>query len=133
LAIISGCDTPEVLDAAEETFDAIAGLVEGLVVSVLDLAVPLRRNDGLGPTCFDEVAQLVAVVTSVRNDCGGFRCCLDARFGGDIIADIAGSQNQDDWATFVVGDSVNLAVAASARVAYAAIRAPFLRPLPAVR
>jgi hypothetical protein len=42
-------------------------------------------------------------------------------------------RTQDDGTAFIVGDRMNLAVAASARVSYAAIWAPFFRPLPAVR
>ncbi len=130
---MAGCDASEVLEATKEAFDAIAGFMERLAVAVLDLAVFLWRNDGLCPARLYEVAQFVAVVTAVGNDGGGFRCRLDARFGRDVVADIACGQNQDDGAALVVGNRMNLAVAASARVAYAAIRAPFLRPLPAVR
>jgi len=133
LSIIAGCDASEVLKATEEAFDAVAGFVERLVVAVLNLAVLLWRNDGLCAARFYEVAQFVAVVTTVGDDSGGFGRCLDARFGRDIIADIACGQNQNDGTAFVIGDSMNLAVAASARISYAAIRTPFLRPLPAVR
>ena len=37
--VVSGCDAPAVLDATEEALDAVALLVEGLVVGVLALAM----------------------------------------------------------------------------------------------
>jgi hypothetical protein len=106
-------------------FDAIAGFVERLVISVLDLAVLLLRDDGLGSARLNEVAQFIAVVATVGNDGSGFRCYFETRLGWHIVADIARCQNQNDWAAFVVGDRMNLALAAATRGSYAAIRPPF--------
>ena len=87
---------------------------------------------GLAAALFYEVAQFVAVVTTISNNGGSFGGGFEAFFGGNKVTDIAGRQHQNDGTTFVVRDCVNLAITASARVSYAAIRAPFLRPHPAV-
>jgi len=98
----------------------------------LHVSVFLGRDNGLGSALFDEVAQFIAVIAAIRNNGSSFWGCFQTFFGGNKIADVAGRQNQNDGTTFVVCDGVNLAVTASARASYATIRAPFLRPHPAV-
>jgi len=133
LAVIAGGDAAEVFQAAEEAFDTITGFIKLFVIAILHLAIFLWWNDGLGAAFFDEVAHFIAVIAAICNYGLCRRRGSDTFFGRNIIADIAGRQNQNNRASFVICNRMNLAVAASARVAYAAIRAPFLRPLLAVR
>ena len=99
---------------------------------VLHVPVFLGRDNGLASTSLYEVAQFITVVASVCDNGGSFWGCFQTFFGRNKIADIPRRQNQNDRAALVVCDRVNLAVTASARVSYAAICAPFLRPHPAV-
>ena len=59
------------LDAAEEALDAVAFLVEGLVVGVLALAVTLGRNDRVAALVDDLLEELVGVVGLVGEDVFG--------------------------------------------------------------
>src|SRR3546814_3675831 len=57
VAIEAGGDAPPVLEPAEHPLDDVALSVDGLVVVVLDFAVPARRDDGLGAACFEPFAR----------------------------------------------------------------------------
>ena len=132
MAVVTSSDTAEVFEAAEEAFDAVAGFIKSLVVTVLHVSIFLGRDNGLAATLLYEVTQFIAVVATISNNGGSFGGGFETFFGGNKVADIAGRQNQNDGTSFVVCDGVNLAITASTRVSYAAICAPFLRPHPAV-
>src|SRR3546814_5961840 len=73
VAIEAGGDAPPVLEPAEHPLDDVALSVDGLVVVVLDFAVPARRDDGLGAACFEPFAQGLAVIALVGDEFGGRR------------------------------------------------------------
>ncbi len=64
-AVVAHRDAPPVLEPAEAVFDLVALFVEGLVVSVLGLAVLLRRDAGLDALFDQGLAKGVAVVALV--------------------------------------------------------------------
>src|SRR3546814_6850213 len=108
--------------------DVCSSDLDGLVVVVLDFAVPARRDDGLGAACFEPFAQGLAVIALVGDEFGGRRHRRDALLGNLAIMHVAGGQEQDARATLLVADGMELGVAASLRAADTMSQGPPFAP-----
>ena len=51
--VVSGCDTAELLETIEESFDEVSRLVSMPIDFTLGVAIAPRRDDGLGTRCLD--------------------------------------------------------------------------------
>jgi len=60
--IVASSEAPEMLEAAEASFDLISLLVEGFVVGDEDLSVPLGGDHRLGFHAGDYLTQVVAII-----------------------------------------------------------------------
>ena len=133
MPVVSEGDALEVLEAAEQAFDEVALFVERPVVAVLDFAVRARRDDGLGASCGQPLAQFGAVIAPVGDQVPGRRQGADAGLGRHVITDIARGQQQHAGTAPAIDHRVELGIGAAARDPYAAAEPPFLRPDEAVR
>lgn len=105
--VVSGCDTPELLEAIEESLDEVSRLVAMPVDFALGVAIASRRDDRLSAGGNDDVGQGIAVVASVGDD-GGGRDCLNQRRPLCDIGHLAGRQDQANWVTQGIDTSMNL-------------------------
>jgi len=99
-----------VLEATEHALNGVALLIDGLVVFVLDFAVLARRDDGLGTTLVEPLAQSLAVIVFVGDEFGGGWQSFDAEPRHLAIVDVAGRQEQDVRAAFGIADRMELGV-----------------------
>lgn len=91
--VVSGCDTPELLEAIEESFDEVLCLVAVPVDFALSIAVASRWDDRLGTGGLDDVDQGIAVVTFVSDDSAARNGPNQGSPLGDI-GHLAGCQDQ---------------------------------------
>src|SRR3546814_13046068 len=108
--------------------DVCSSDLDGLVVVVLDFAVPARRDDGLGAACFEPFAQGLAVIALVGDEFGGRRHRRDALLGNLAIMHVAGGPEQEARATLLVADGRELGVADYRRSADSMSQAPPFSP-----
>jgi hypothetical protein len=66
--VVTGGNSPEVLELAEASLNDIAPLVGGFVEAISPNAIRLVRDDWSGPALFDCRAEGIAVVALVRDD-----------------------------------------------------------------
>jgi len=105
--VVSGCDTAELLETIEKSFDEVSRLVSMPVDFALGFSVAPWRDDGLGTGCLDGFDQSVAVVAFVGDDCtGGYR--LDQGRALRNVSDLAGGQNQSNGIAQGVDARMNL-------------------------
>jgi len=71
--VVTSCEPPEVLEAAEASLDDVAPFIGALVEAVEGHPVGFVWNDRLGTTTDDFGAKAVAVVTFVANEGGHWR------------------------------------------------------------
>ena len=64
-SIVTRCDAPPVFEPTEGVFDFVTLFVEGVVVGMLDLAVPLGRDAWLDPLFDQGFAKPVTVIAAI--------------------------------------------------------------------
>lgn len=83
--VVSGGNSPEILDPAEGPFDDVATFVCPFVEVVEPDARRLIGDDGLGTEHRDPSAKLISVVTEIGDECAHRRReCQYAWPGGDV-------------------------------------------------
>ena len=90
--VVSGCDSAEMLELVEASFDLIAQLVEGEVVGDEAFSGWVAGDDGLGALAGDEFAQGVAVIGLVSDHVVG----LEALKQGGRLRGIAALTRGED-------------------------------------
>lgn len=83
------------LEAVEEPFNEISGLVAVPINRARGLTVAARRDDGLSPRVFDSLNQAVTVAALVGNDRSSLET-LDQCGPLRDVRDVSCSQNQAD-------------------------------------
>ena len=117
-------------ESAEAAFDAVALLVEGLVVLPLQLAIALGRNNGLGSPRFNVFHDGIRVVARVCEN--GFGLTLAQEINRlRAVVDLAAADAEVQRFAAFVGEQVNLARQTSSGTPQSLVRAPFLRPVAA--
>ena len=112
--VISGCDTPPILEATEGAFDDIAGFV-ALFVEGRDILTPgVWRDHRLCAAIGQEGAKIVAVKSGVRQQEGCRGEALKQRLGGTHIAPLARCEIKGDQAPERVGDGMDFGAATAA-------------------
>lgn len=121
--IVSSCDAPPVLQAAEHDLDAVAALVAPLVVFDRLLAVLPAGNAYPYPLVFQRFSEPFGIIPSVRKHPASlWQAAQQGRCSG-VVAHLPGRHEELDRASFRVGDCVQLGV-------HAAFRSPDLAPAP---
>ena len=123
--VVSGCDTAELLETIEKSFDEVSRLVSMPIDFALGVAVASRRDDGLGAGRLDGFDQSVAVVAFVGDDrAGGYR--LDQGRALRDVSDLAGGQNQSNGIAKSVDTGMNFGRQSASRTADRLIATVFL-------
>jgi len=119
------------LELVEEALDDVALLIEIAVVGALDLAVPLGRDDDLGSSFGDLIAQMIGVVALIADRGARIEALDKVMCEGDIVT-LPGRTNQAERITERVTRGVDLGAQPASRPAQAlGIRPPFSLRAPA--
>ncbi len=86
----------------------VALFVEGLVVVMLDLAIPFRRDARLDPPFDQGFAEPVAVIAAVAGQRPGWRQGIEHEPCALMIAHLAFAQQQNQGLAVAIGDRVKL-------------------------
>jgi hypothetical protein len=81
-AVVSGCDTPEVLRPAEHTLDGVATAVERGTEAALLAPGCLRRDVRHRAACFDRASEAIRIEGAISDHQGAFGNTLDQRLAG---------------------------------------------------
>lgn len=132
--IVSGGDTPPVLQPAEHDLDAVAPLVASLVVSHGLLAGLPAWDADLHPLVFQCFSEPIGIVTPVRQQPVRFREAAQQRRRTGVVADWTGRQEEPDRPAVRIGDGVQLGVHAALGAPNLAFAPPFMDgpPLPPI-
>jgi hypothetical protein len=84
--VVSGCHPSELLEFGKEALDAIALLVKFAVVGPLCLSISLGRDNDIGSSLFDPVAQMISVIALVSEDGLRFEAVDEVVCQSDVIA-----------------------------------------------
>lgn len=107
-AIITGCDPPPIFQPSEGVFYFVTLFVELLVVGMLDLAVPFRRDARLDAFFDQGFAKPVAVIAPIAGQRPGLRQGIEHEPCALMIAHLPFAQQQDQRLTVTIGDRVQL-------------------------
>lgn len=120
----------ELLEFVEVAFDAVAQLVQRLIVVPLLFAVGARRNHCFGShRLFYKLDNLVRVVAFVSDH--GLSLVLTQQLNrGRVIADLPASEQEIQWQTQFVDQQVNVGRQSTSGTPQSLV-APFLRPVAA--
>lgn len=116
-AVISGCDSTEVLDASEHALDGVAIAIEGRRETVFPAPVCLGWNVRRGTHALDLAADRIAVIALVAMQDLGPGHLVEERVGGNAVGHLAASQEERDRAAELVGERVDFRAAPAARAA----------------
>ena len=72
----------------------------------LDFAVPFRRDDSLGIGRLDDLAQVIGVVSLVRDDAASFLALQEVGGCGDVMG-FATGQDETQGPAFGIGEGMN--------------------------
>ena len=125
--VVSGCDTPEVLELVEEAFDQIALAIEPAVDRALYFAVALGRDVSFAAPAGDELYQVLPVITAVGDNISK-RQAIEQGRSYRFVGGMTGGEQQPDRQAPFVHHRMNLAAQSSTRAADGVIRAPFFPP-----
>ena len=132
-AVVACGDASPVLELGEHILDLVALAVERFVVFQRLLAVFGRRDTGNDATLGQDMAEPVAVVAAIGDQRGGLRQVGQKRSGALVVADLPGSEVQQDRPSGLIADGVQLGVQAAFCSSQTAGKAPFCARLAAVR
>jgi hypothetical protein len=121
---VASCDTSEVFDCIEESFDEIALAVEREITVAFDLAVGLGRDDWLDGAPFQAVDERVAVVGLVGEErCG--RDLSGQRFGLRDVVGLSWGQAECQRISQSIDDDMDFRRQAASGTAYGLVLAFF--------
>ena len=116
-AIVSSCNTAEILEAAKHPLDGVAIAVEVWREAGLPDAVGFRGDVRCGALRLDLLAHGITVVAFVAlHELGGGEL-IEQHIGGYAIRDMSAGQQEGDGATVLVGQGMDLGRATAARPA----------------
>jgi hypothetical protein len=124
--LVSGCDTPEVLDYVEESLDQIALLIKREVTFPFDLAICFGRDNHLDIAQFKAFDEAVGVISLVTKQRPGLDLS-DQRLGLFDVVDLASGKAEHQRIAQGIDDSVDFRRKATARPAYRLVETPFFK------
>ena len=128
MAIISGCDTSPVFEAAEEAFDHISATIDAPIERVWCPPCGCGRDDGLDVSGSEPCAQAVGIIGFVGEQAPGRGDRTEQRYGDADVSDIARCQGDGDRSAAIVGQAVDFARPAPARAADRFFILPLFEP-----
>ena len=105
--VVSGCDTSEVFEFAEEPLHEVAFLIEVSVIVMLPDALGSWRNDRFGTRVQDGVVEVLGIIGAVRNH----EACIqpfNELCSIDHLASVTGAWNEPDRQTETIGGNMQL-------------------------
>lgn len=127
--VVAGGDTPAVLEFVEETLDAVAHGVEGVVDAVLDTAVTFGGDLGRAAAGSNFVADRIAVVALVGQHDVRIGIVLGHQIAeGGAVMGFTRREDQGERKTLSVGPSMDFGRKATARAAKSLVLSPPLAP-----
>ena len=105
--LVSRSDAAKLLEAIEESFDKVSGLVTMPIDGALRDSIAPRGNNRLGAGFLNDADQLVTVVAFVGNDSTGIDVLNERSTLGDI-SDLASGENQPQRIAQRIDTGVNL-------------------------
>jgi hypothetical protein len=127
--VVTGCDAPPILEAAEATLNDVAPLVGLLVVANALLAIGFAGDDRLDPTFFEKAAKRIGVVSLVRYQFSDARNQAHARFGHDAVSCVARRQYEYPRTALIIDNRMDLAIPTAFGDPYRLCLRPPLPPL----
>jgi hypothetical protein len=106
-AVVAGCNSAEVLEAAEHALDGVTVAVEPRGEAVLPSSIGLGRDVGRRALALDLATDGVAVIPLVAMQDFGGGHLVEQRIGGGAIGDLAARQQERDGAAEAIGQRVN--------------------------
>jgi hypothetical protein len=107
-SVVSGVDTPPVLEAGEEVFDFVPLAIEDRVVAVLDLVLGMGR-DARGDAPLPEgLAEPDRAIGAVGQQIACWRQGFDQQVGSGVVAGLAFGQVKDERAALTVANHLQL-------------------------
>ena len=122
--VVSCCQAPPVLEAAEEALDEVATSIDCAIERVRNSPRCGGWNDGFDAAVSKPVAQAIRVIGLVCDQMFRRRDGAQQRHGHADIGDIAGRQREGDRSAAIIGQTMDFRGAPSARAT------DRLRPLP---
>ena len=127
--VVTGGDTPPILEAAEATLNYVATLVGLLVVADAFLAIGFAGDDCLDPTFFKEATKRIGIVPLVCYQFGDAVDQAHAGFGHNAVSRVARRQYKYPWTAPIIDNRMDLAVPTAFGDAYRLRLGPPLPPL----
>lgn len=126
--VVPGCDTSEVLEAAEHTLDDIAAFVGGLVIAMRVFAGRIGRDDGLDATLGEFATQAVGVIGSVGQKAAGMSDHADKAACTSQIMGVAWRDQESQRAPGIIRQRVDFGGLPAARAADGIVEGPPFAP-----
>jgi ferredoxin len=126
--VVSGRDTPEVLQPVEGALDTPAQFIETLAEAERVVPVAAIGNDRLSPALVKFLAQFGAVVGFVAEHAVGWLHAADQTLRDRAIVRFASGQEDGEKAPFSICECMDLRVAPSARAANSLLLFPPFPP-----
>jgi pimeloyl-ACP methyl ester carboxylesterase len=132
-SVVAGVDTSPVFQATEHDLDLVSLSVERGVVRDGDPAVALRGDAGGGSALGEGVPEPVGVITSVADQVLGPWQGIDHQGSSLVVAHLSLAEQQDERATQMVADRMELRVQAALGAPDTSGKSPLFKRLAAVR
>ncbi len=113
--VVSGCDTPEILEPAEAALDDVAVFISLLVVADLLFAVGFAWDDGLDAALLEESPDRIGIIAFVGEELFDAGDETDTFFGHHTIGDIARCEDERPGPAKRINYHMYLAVVAAFR------------------
>jgi hypothetical protein len=111
------------LELVEESLDAVSEFIGLHIMRDLDFSVPFGWNDDIDLGVLDHLAQRIGIVSLIGDNAAGSLTIQQIGGSGDIVRLTAG-QDEAQWPTFSVRDSVDFAGQSSSGTPQSLIFAP---------
>ena len=126
--VISGGDSPEVLEFVEETLDEVALAVEVRIDRAANPYVALGRDVGLGAARLDDLDDGAGRVSTVGNHVPRQSEAVEQLRSGGLVGCLAGGEHEADRQAALIDDDMDFGAQSSTRTANGVIRTPFFPP-----
>ncbi len=132
-SVITGCDTPPVLEFGEEVLDLVALAVERLVMGIRHLPASTRRDAGVNALCLQGFPEGLAVISTISNQRLGWRQGTQHETRAFVVAHLAFAEQYDDGAPLIIANGVQFGIQSAFGSPDTTGNIPFLGRLAAVR
>ena len=119
--VISGCDSSELFDLVEESFNEVPLPIDPARKHERALAVCLRRDVGPGLSLGRLGADCVGVITLIGKQDITFAEVVCQCIGFSAVSNLAAGQTERDWPTFGIDERVDFAREPAAGTSHATI------------